>query len=79
MPIETRISMCYKTKQKKRYILAAFLLRHEVVRLDGRVDILAVDADGNAHQHVLRTLHDFGVDLEQIRTLKRLMITEMFG
>ena len=32
-------------------------LGHEVVRLDGRVDVLQVNADRHAHQHVLRPLN----------------------
>ncbi len=33
------------------------LFGHEVVGFDGAFDILAVDADSNAHQHVLRPLN----------------------
>jgi len=48
------------------------LLGHQVVRLDGRIDVFTVDADGHAHQHVLRTFNNFAVDLQQIAPLQRL-------
>ena len=31
------------------------LLGHQVVRLDRRLDVGSVDADGNAHQHLNKT------------------------
>ena len=40
--------------------------------LDGGVDVLLVDADGDAHEHVLRALGRLAVDLEQVRSLERL-------
>lgn len=39
-------------------------LAHEVVRLDGALDIVTVDPNGDAHEHVLRTLCDTAVDPE---------------
>ena len=47
-------------------------LAHEVVRLDGGVDVLAVDAHGDAHDHVLGALGDLAVDLEKVRLLEGL-------
>lgn len=48
------------------------LLRHEIVRLDGSVDVLAVYADRDAHHHVLRPLNGTTVDLEQVGLLQSL-------
>eukprot|EP00754_Rhynchopus_humris_P001505 Rhum_TRINITY_DN10876_c0_g1::Rhum_TRINITY_DN10876_c0_g1_i1::g.40448::m.40448 len=52
-------------------------LREQVVGLDDAVDIREVDAEGDAHQHVLRTLADHtlavALDLEQVRPLERLV------
>ena len=46
------------------------LLRHHVVGLDGGVDVFAVDADRHPHQHVLRTLDNLAVDLQQVAALQ---------
>ena len=46
------------------------LFRHHVVRVDSVIDVLAVDPDGHPHQHLLRSLGNFPVDLEQIRPFK---------
>ena len=48
------------------------LLREQVVRLDRGLDVVAVDTDRDAHQHVLRPLHHLSVDLEQVGSLQRL-------
>lgn len=48
------------------------LLGHEVVGLDGLVNVSAMDADGNSHQHVLRSLDRAAVDLEQVGLLQGL-------
>ena len=48
------------------------LLGHQVVRLDGRIDVFAVDTDGDTHQHVLRTFDNFSIDLQQVAPLQRL-------
>ena len=45
---------------------------HHVVCFDGGIDIFAVNADGHAHEHVLRTFNDFSVDLEQVASLEGL-------
>ena len=47
-------------------------LRHQVVGLDCALDVVLVDADGDAHEHVLRTLGDLAVELQQVRALERL-------
>ena len=36
------------------------------VYLDGGVDVLAVNSNSDTHQHVLRSLGHFTVDLEQV-------------
>ena len=48
------------------------LLAHQLVGLDGRVDVLAVDADRDPHNHVLRPLGDLAVAAHQIATLEGL-------
>jgi hypothetical protein len=45
---------------------------HEVVRLDDLLDIIAVDADGNTHEQVLRSLGDLAIDAEQVGPLEGL-------
>ena len=42
------------------------LLRHELVGLDGGVDVLAVDADRDAHDHVLRPFRNFPVAAHEV-------------
>ena len=48
------------------------LLRHVIVGLDGGSDVALVDADGNAHKHVLWSFGDLAVDFKQVRTLEGL-------
>jgi len=43
-----------------------------LAHLDRSIDIFLVNADGDAHQHVLRTLGRLAVDLQKIGTLQRL-------
>ena len=43
-----------------------------MVGLDHRVDVALVDAEGDAHQHLLRPLRDLAVHLLQVRLLERL-------
>ena len=52
-------------------------LAHQVVGLDGGLDVLLVDADGDAHQQVLRTLGDLAVDLQEVGFLQRLEAEEV--
>lgn len=47
-------------------------LRHELVRLDRGVDVGLVDADGDAHVHLLRALPDCAADLEEVGALEGL-------
>ena len=53
------------------------LLRHQVVRLHHRVDVRQVDAERDAHEHVLRPLDDRAVHLEEVRALERLEAEEV--
>ena len=45
---------------------------HEVVGLDSAINVVLVDANGDSHEHVLRSLCCPSVDLEQVRTLEGL-------
>ena len=47
---------------------------HQVVRLDGSRDIVLVDADRHAHEHVLGTLDDLAVNAEQVGALQGLHV-----
>ena len=47
-------------------------LGQQVVGLAGAVDVLLVDADGHAHQHVLWALHHLVVDAQQVGALQGL-------
>jgi hypothetical protein len=48
------------------------LAEPECSHLNGGLDISAVDADGNAHEHVLGSLGNLAANLEQIGALKSL-------
>lgn len=37
------------------------------------LQVLPMYSDGNAHEHILRPLHDFGSEPEQVRPLKSLL------
>jgi hypothetical protein len=39
---------------------------HVVVGLDSGLDVAAVDANSDTHDHVLRSLGDFAVDAEEV-------------
>ena len=43
---------------------------HEIVRVDGRLYIIAVDAHSDAHQHMLRTFGGKIVDFQEIGTFE---------
>ena len=47
-------------------------LTHQVIGVKGFLDVGVMNAHGNAHQHVLWTLSDFTVELEQVGALERL-------
>ena len=47
-------------------------LAHQVVGLDGGVNVLLVDAHGHAHQHVLGPLHHLAVEAQQVAALQGL-------
>ena len=42
------------------------LLREQVIRLNGSVNVLAMDPDGNSHQHLLRSLNHLPVLLQEV-------------
>ena len=45
---------------------------HQVISFNDRRNVIFVDADGDAHQHLLRPFDDFAIHFEEIRALKRL-------
>lgn len=47
-------------------------LGHQVVRLDGAVDVVAVDADSDSHDQVLRSFGDLAVQSQEVGSLKGL-------
>jgi hypothetical protein len=47
-------------------------LAHEMVRLNGALDVVAVDTDGDTHEHVLGTFGNATIDTEQVRALEGL-------
>ena len=47
-------------------------LGHEIVCLDGTLDVVPVDADGDAHEHVLWALGNLAIDAEEVRALESL-------
>lgn len=65
---ETRAHLrmrCAGVEQRGR-CMCEVTQRHEVVGLDGPLDIGAVDADSNTHQHMLGTLPNASVELEKV-------------
>ena len=47
-------------------------LGHEIVRLDGPVDVATVNTDSDTHEHELWSLCDLAIDLEKVRALEGL-------
>ena len=47
-------------------------LTHQVVGVEGLLDVGVMNTDSHAHEHVLRTLGDLAIKFEQIGTLKGL-------
>jgi hypothetical protein len=45
-----------------------------VVRLHCSLQVVHVDAQRHAHQHVLRALHNLAVNAQQVRALQRLRV-----
>lgn len=43
---------------------------HEVICFEHAFNVRTVDADGDTHDHVLRTLSDAAVEAEKVRPLK---------
>ena len=52
--------------------VSKILHAHEVVGLEGSVDVIAVNADGDTHEHMLWSLDSLAIDLHQIRSLQSL-------
>lgn len=57
-----------ESRRRVREILHA----HEVVSLEGGVDVIAMNADGDAHEHMLWSLDGLAIDLHQVRSLQSL-------
>lgn len=47
-------------------------VRQQVVGFNGSIDIVFVDADRHAHQHLLGALHNLAVDAKQVGALQGL-------
>lgn len=45
-------------------------LRHQMVCVQCRINVVFVDADGNSHEHMLRSLNNLPCNLEEIRSLQ---------
>ena len=54
-------------------VLATSPVAHVVVGLLDPLEVVVVDANGNAHDHVLRALHDLVVDPEEVAALEGLV------
>lgn len=39
---------------------------HQEVRINGALNVTAMDADSNTHEHVLRALGDLAVDTKKV-------------
>ena len=47
-------------------------LRHHVICLDSRINIVLVNSNRNPHQHVLRPFYNLPIYLQEVRPLKGL-------
>lgn len=54
-------------------------LRHEVVSLDGLLNVGAVDTDSDSHDHVLWAFHDLAVHSKKVRSLESLETEVVVG
>lgn len=45
---------------------------HEVVGLDGGIDVGLVNTNGHSHEHVLWSLNDLTLDLEEVGSFESL-------
>ena len=52
-------------------------LRHIVVRLNCAFDVVAVNADSDAHEHVLRPFSDLAIETKEIRAFEGLEAEEL--
>ena len=49
------------------------LVTHQMIRLNGSLDVMFVDANTHSHEHVLGSLCYLSVNLEKIRSLESLV------
>lgn len=63
--------------EQSRRGMCEVLLRHQVIGLDGLLDILAMDSHGNSHQQMLRTLRNLPINAEEVRPLQSLEAEEV--
>lgn len=52
-------------------------LTHQVISLEGVLQVVSMDTDRDSHKHLLGTLNDLVLDLEQVRPLKSLKPEEI--
>lgn len=45
-------------------------LRHHMIGPNDRVNVTLVNSNSNPHQHMLRSFHNFSLDLQKVRPLK---------
>ena len=58
--------------EERRRRMGVELLRHELIHLQGGIEVVLVDADGHSHEHLLRPLNNDAIALEKVRALERL-------
>lgn len=58
--------------EERRGSVCKVTLAHQIVGLDGCVNVGAVNAYGNTHQHVLGSLSDVPIDAKKVRALQSL-------
>jgi hypothetical protein len=59
-----------KSMKEYRRGLREITLAHEMVRLDGALDVRAADANRDAHEHVLKAFCDAPVEAEEVGSFK---------
>ena len=52
--------------EERRASMNEVSLVHELVGLNRALDVVAVNADGNTHEYVLRTLCDVAVETKEV-------------
>ena len=58
--------------EQRRGGVSEVSLTHQVIGAEGFLDVSVMNAHGDAHQHVLWTLSNLAIQLEQVGALKRL-------